>query len=78
MTHANVEEVAAAVREVLRDLDRGRASSRDETRDVFPERLLSLRQAEGLAWNRREVRIAPGTVVTPLARDFLKRQGISL
>jgi hypothetical protein len=78
MTHANVEEVAAAVREVLRDLDRARTSSGTGAQDVFPERLLSLRQAEGLAWNRREVRIAPGTVVTPLARDFLKRQGISL
>lgn len=81
MSIASVEQVAAAVSEVLRDLDRVRTSrpafggSRQE---VFAERLLSLRQAEGFSSNRREVRIAPGTVVTPLARDFLKRQGITL
>lgn len=80
MSIASVEDVAAAVREVLLDLDRGRTSRTKgaASQDVFTERLLSLRQAEGFAWNRREVRIAPGTVVTPLARDFLKRQGISL
>jgi hypothetical protein len=83
MSIASVEQVAAAVSEVLRDFGRGRASrprerEREFRQDVFAERLLSLRQAEGLATNRHEVRIAPGTVVTPLARDFLKRQGISL
>lgn len=81
MSIASVEQVAAAVSEVLRDLDRRRAprpSERSPRQDVFAERLLSLRLAEGFAANRHEVRIAPGTVVTPLARDFLKRQGISL
>ncbi|AGA26138.1 hypothetical protein [Singulisphaera acidiphila] len=81
MSIASVEQVAAAVSEVLRDLDRGRTSRPKvggSRQDVFAERLLSLRQAEGFAANRHEVRIAPGTVVTPLARDFLKRQGISL
>lgn len=81
MSIASVEQVAAAVSEVLRDLDRGRTSRPKvgvSRQDIFAERLLSLRQAEGFAANRHEVRIAPGTVVTPLARDFLKRQGISL
>ncbi|WP_435017250.1 hypothetical protein TA3x_004847 [Tundrisphaera sp. TA3] len=46
---------------------------------VFADRLLSLRHAETLAnGSAREIRVAPGTVVTPLARDWLKRQGLVL
>lgn len=82
MSLPSVEQVAAAVSEVLRDLARPRASAGNHVSvphpDIFVERLLSLRQAEALAGRRREVRIAPGTVITPLARDFLKRQGITL
>lgn len=81
MSRHSVEQVAAAVSEVLRDLARPRASAGSTGLphpDVFADRLLSLRQAEALATRKREVRIAPGTVITPLARDFLKRQGITL
>ncbi|MCA1684850.1 MAG: hypothetical protein LC745_02455 [Planctomycetia bacterium] len=46
--------------------------------DVFAGRLLSLRQAQSLPSGTREVRVAPGTVVTPLARDFLKRLGVGI
>ncbi|AMV38034.1 hypothetical protein [Planctomyces sp. SH-PL62] len=43
---------------------------------VFTDRLFSLRHAEALAADAGSVRIAAGTVVTPLARDLLKRRGI--
>lgn len=43
--------------------------------EVFADRLFGVRQAEGLG-ERAEVRILPGTVVTPLARDLLKRRGV--
>jgi hypothetical protein len=46
--------------------------------EVFPGRLLSLKQAETLRAGLRVVQVAPGTVVTPLARDHLKRQGIEI
>ena len=71
-----VAEVDAAIRSVLavdgprRPASRGPRSS--------PSRLFSLRHAEALPAATREVRVAPGTVVTPLARDFLKRRGIAL
>lgn len=46
---------------------------------IFADRLLSLRHAERLAADSaREVRVAAGTVVTPLARDWLKRSGVSI
>ena len=67
-----IEAVDRAVRMVLADLSRGS----DE--EVFAERLLSLRHAELLATTAREVRVAPGTVITPLARDLLKSRGITL
>jgi len=43
---------------------------------VFADRLFGLRQAEALAAGAGSVRIAAGTVVTPLARDLLKRRGV--
>jgi hypothetical protein len=46
---------------------------------VFADRLLSLRHAETIADGvAREVRVAPGTVITPLARDWLKRNGVTV
>jgi len=78
---SSIELVARAVESVLLELDRGRAH-RDRSRSrmpaIFAERLLSLRKVEGLAQREQVIRVAPGTVVTPLARDFLKRQGIRL
>ncbi len=76
---ARIAEVDAAVRSVLRGDDR-RAAGVEEAigGSLFAERLFSLRHAEGLPAHWVEVRIAPGTVVTPLARDHLKRRGITL
>ena len=46
--------------------------------NIFADRLLSLRHAEAIADGAaREVRVAPGTVITPLARDWLKRNGVT-
>ncbi|CAN5876205.1 hypothetical protein BH23PLA1_BH23PLA1_01960 [soil metagenome] len=49
-----------------------------EQGDIFSGRLLALRHIETLGQETREIRIAPGTVVTPLARDLLKRLKIRL
>ncbi|WP_422926152.1 hypothetical protein [Singulisphaera sp. PoT] len=79
MSQPTIDDVQAAVRSVLLGLN-GSARQVHKPRpiDIFAERLLSLRQAELLPRELREVRVAPGTVVTPLARDFLKRHAIEL
>jgi hypothetical protein len=66
--------VDAAVRSVLAELHA--ATRPSASAPVFADRLFSLRHAETLAPGTRVVRIAPGTVVTPLARDLMKRQGV--
>jgi hypothetical protein len=73
-------EVNAAVLAVLGEFGRARSSNgriAPSTRDVFVERLFSLRHAEVLG-DVDEVRVLAGTVVTPLARDWLKRRKIGL
>ena len=75
-------EVNAAVLAVLGDFCRSRrpvdrSSHSNGHPDVFVERLFSLRHAEGIG-EVEEVQVAPGTVVTPLARDLLRRRRISL
>jgi len=84
-TGPSLSDVDAAVRSVLADLDsasrNGAASNgRHAARggDLFTGRLLSLRQAEALPPGSRLVRVAPGTVITPLARDHLKRLGVEV
>jgi hypothetical protein len=74
MNGPTIAEVDAAVRSVLavRDGKNGAGG------DVFGGSLFGLRHAEALDRGTREVRIVAGTVVTPLARDFLKRAGIVL
>ena len=81
----SLPEVDAAVRAVLADLfaptrpgsaTNGRRPATAD--DVFAGRLLSLREAERLSEGLRAVRVAPGTVVTPLARDYLKRAGVEV
>ena len=72
-------EVDAAVRTVLADLlAPARIPARARGGDVYAGRLLSMRHAETLPRGLTELRIAPGTVVTPLARETLKRLGIGL
>lgn len=70
---AEIARVRDVVGSVLRGFLQSAASSR---LTVFPERLLALRHVEGLARPVGEIQITPGTVITPLARDELKRRGI--
>jgi hypothetical protein len=76
MNDPTPEQVEAAVRSVLAGFDVG--SRRQEPEElVFGGRLFALRHAEALADGIREVRLSPGTVITPLARDHLKRLGVA-
>jgi hypothetical protein len=73
-------EVNAAVLAVLGEFGRAKRSYSPDAslpREVFGERLFSLRHAEMIG-DVNEVRILAGTVVTPLAKDWLKRRDISL
>ena len=80
MTNPTVTEVDAAIHSVLADLfGRGGAEvRRAPDAEVFAGRLFALRHAEALGASAREIRLAPGTVVTPLARDFAKARGIAI
>jgi hypothetical protein len=71
---ASIAEVDAAVRSVLRL----GPESREARSNGFAGRLLALRHVELVAPGQHEICVAPGTVVTPLARDLLKRRGITL
>ncbi|WP_165226254.1 hypothetical protein [Aquisphaera insulae] len=71
-----VDDAVRAVLATLRPTNRvGR--ERDAS-PCFADRLLGVRQAEQLPAGIRAVRIAPQTVVTPLARDLLKKRGIEI
>ena len=73
-------EVNAAVLAVLGEFGRANRSNgrpAREVRDVFVERLFSLRHAEAIG-DVDEVRVVAGTVVTPLAKALLKRRRIDL
>ncbi len=85
MTSPSLQDVESAVWSVLAEIrsvpdrnGRGHGQGSSAGGEVFAERLFALRHAEGLPGATREVRIVPGTVVTPLARDHLKRRGIEL
>lgn len=80
MKNPSADEVAAAIRSVLSDLfGTARVPARLASHaEVFAGRLFALRHAEALTPSAREVRLSPGTVVTPLARDFLKQRGIAV
>jgi hypothetical protein len=71
--------VDAAVRSVLAAQGAVRGLAFDGHRtEVFGGRLLALRHAEALPAATRTVGVAPGTVVTPLARDLLKSRAIAV
>ncbi len=78
---ATPEQVDAAIKAVLRefgwalDPDCGKIDGEFE---VFAERLLTLKHLEMLESTTQEIRITPGTVVTPLAKEYLKRHRIQL
>src|SRR5689334_6893634 len=69
---SQIAEVEAAVRSVLA------TKGRSDRTDVFGGRLFALRHAEALTPATLAIGIAPGTVVTPLARDLLKTRGVAL
>lgn len=68
--------VDAAVRAVLAELRAAMPAAPRGSEPVFFDRLFSLRHAEALAPGARSIRVAPGTVVTPLARDLMRRRGV--
>ncbi len=78
MNRPTPAQIDAIVRAVLDELARRSGSSKPPRGNVFAERLLAERHVESLALGTQELEIAPGTVVTPLARDLLKHKGISL
>lgn len=82
IAHDPIRIVDEAVRAVLADFlvpsRRPSVSNGRPTDPVFADRLFSLRLAETLPPDVRSIKIAPGTVMTPLARDFLKRRGIAV
>ncbi len=45
--------------------------------EMFAGRWLGLRHVESLPPGTQEIRLAPGTVITPLARDQMRRRGIT-
>jgi hypothetical protein len=73
-------DVDSVVRAVLAELARRNGHAGEPRRDepVFAGRLLGQSQVEAFGHEVKEVRVAPGTVVTPLALDLMKRRGISL
>lgn len=77
MTEPSLEQVEAAVRVVLAGFAVGSRRQEPE-RWNFQGRLFAFKHAEALADGIREVRLAPGTVVTPMARDHLKRMGVAV
>src|SRR5262245_58243801 len=70
-----IREVDEAVRSVL-GWSRGQGTARTSDESTFADRLFSLRHAEALRPGTTEIRVAPGTVVTPLAQHTLKLRGI--
>lgn len=77
MTEPSIAQVDAAILAVLGERNRGERQARTEGA-TFADRLLSLRQVEALPAGTALVRVASGTVITPLARDQLKRLGIAV
>lgn len=72
-----IRTVDEAVRSVL-GLNRKPAPAIDIADAVFAERLFSLRHAEALGSGTRELKVAPGTVITPLAQHELKQRGVAV
>jgi hypothetical protein len=73
-----IQKVDEAVRAVLAELQGTTRSRKEPDCQVFVDRLFSVRQAEALPPGTRVVQLGPATVVTPLARDLLKRRGITI
>jgi hypothetical protein len=70
--------VNQAVQTVLSGLSVAGSPRKEPDESVFLDRLFSARHAESLPHGIRAVKVGPGTVVTPLARDTLRRLGITI
>jgi hypothetical protein len=77
-----IKQVAATVQVVLAEFrDRTQTpvcTRREPDGQVFVGKLLSARHASAFPPGTRTVRVAPGTVVTPEAREMLKRLAITI
>jgi hypothetical protein len=81
-----LRDVEAAVRSVLAGILRDgvttghviTSAKRAIVTDVYRGRLFGLKHAEAVESGVRQIRVAPGTVVTPLAKDLLKRAGVEI
>ncbi len=71
-------KVNEAVQAVLADLHGPSRSRKEPGCQVFLDKLFSVRHAEALSPGSRVLQVTPGTVITPLARDWLKRQEITI
>ena len=72
-------DVDAVVRAVLAELARRDGQpKRQETGQIFAGKLLGQAQVEALDGTVKDIQVARGTVVTPLAFDLMKRRGIAL
>ena len=73
-----IKMVDEAVRAVLAERQGPSRSRKESGCQVIVDRLFSLRHAEALPPGTRIVQLGAATVVTPLARDLLKRKGITI
>src|SRR5262249_6331601 len=78
MNVPTIAQVDLAVKATLAEFGRARMASSPRSGRVFPGRLLSQRHVEELADPVGTLQVAPGTVITPLARDLLKRRRIEV
>lgn len=74
MSEPTIAQVDAAVRAVLS----GRSGAGRGPGASFAGRLLTFRHVQAWDSSEREIRVGVGTVVSPMARDELKRRGITV
>jgi hypothetical protein len=73
MNGPTYEQIEAIVRAVLASMAGPKAVQ--EAEPTFEERLIGLKAAEGFPRGAR-ILVRSGTVITPLARDWMKKQGV--
>ena len=80
MNHSWPEVNAAVLAVLAKHWLSSRPADQVVTRDnsTFPGRLFSLRHAEAVDPHQNEIKVVAGTVVTPLANEYLKRRKIML
>ncbi|WP_233578994.1 hypothetical protein [Tautonia sociabilis] len=79
MIGPTIAQVDAAVRLVLAGTRRGAGPDRRPSGTIpFAGRLLGERHIAAIGPEVVEIQVTPGTVITPIARDALKRRGIAV